>query len=370
MDAVVTTNDDDDRNRVFKKVALHQLIEESKKLGAGFQNETTGFSEDVATLLDIFLPGLMSPHDYANKPQFMFKREEVAYLCSEVIKVLSKESVVLRLMYPIKIFGSLYGQYQDMMRLFSAFGAPNDTFNSGDIDKFDYLFLGNFVDRGSYSLEVICLLFALKLRHPEQIHLIRGAHEDPKVNHVYGLAEECAQKLGENPNDPNSIFNMLNRAFSYLSLAAVIEDKALCVSCGVGNTTFALDEIDALSKPIQIAENPGTRIQKIVRDLLWSSPDNEEAVNQFLTYNSLPMLIRSKDCVVEGVDESPNSLVVTIFSATNYGGKHENNAGVLYFKKNSDLTSKTILPLSTQSDGNWIDESKSGMRPSTPPKKK
>ena len=76
---------------------------------------------------------------------------------------------MLKVKAPIKIFGDIHGQYTDLMRFFDLWGAPVDGTKNGDIESFDYLFLGDFVDRGSHSLETICLLLALKIKYPEQV---------------------------------------------------------------------------------------------------------------------------------------------------------------------------------------------------------
>lgn len=108
------------------------------------------------------------------------------------------------------------------MRFFDIWKAPAD---NGDIHAFDYLFLGNYVDRGHYSLEVICLIFALKLKYPKQIILLRGNHEDKNVNKYLGFGDECARRLGEDINDPNSCFAKINKAFENMPLAAMVTDK-------------------------------------------------------------------------------------------------------------------------------------------------
>jgi len=87
------------------------------------------------------------------------------------------------------------------------------------------VFLGNYIDRGAFSLEVICLLMALKLKYPKQVILLRGNHEDRNVNRHLGFGKECQQRLGEDINDPNSVFQKINNMFEYLPLGAVIEDK-------------------------------------------------------------------------------------------------------------------------------------------------
>ena len=81
------------------------------------------------------------------------------------------------------------------MKLFEHFGTPCDSTNQGDIDGFTYLFLGDYIDYGKYNVEVLCLLFALKLKHPDSIFLLRGHHEDIFVNKALGFAEECVAKF-------------------------------------------------------------------------------------------------------------------------------------------------------------------------------
>jgi protein phosphatase len=84
--------------------------------------------------------------------------------------------------------------------------------------------LGNYVDFGFNSLEIICLLFALKIKYKDSICLLRGGHEDIKINRIYGLAEECAIRLQENVNDEDSVFCLINQVFDYLPLAGLIDN--------------------------------------------------------------------------------------------------------------------------------------------------
>ena len=95
---------------------------------------------------------------------FHIKKEQVLELINEVTQVFTAQPMLIKaLKPPIKIFGNLHGDYNDLMRFFDIWRAPQET---GDIDSADYVFLGNYVDRGSQSLEVICLLLALKLKYP------------------------------------------------------------------------------------------------------------------------------------------------------------------------------------------------------------
>jgi len=108
------------------------------------------------------------------------------------------------------------------MRFFDLWGSPSDELENGDIDSFDYLFLGDFVDRGSHSLETICLLLALKLKYPNRIHLIRGNHEDRWINNGFGFSDECMNRLNEDPDEEDSVFNRINDLFDWLPLGAVV----------------------------------------------------------------------------------------------------------------------------------------------------
>jgi hypothetical protein len=97
--------------------------------------------------------------------------------------------------------------------------------NHSGIHENDACILGNYVDKGQYSLEVICLLMALKLKYPKQIMLLRGNHEDKHVNRYLGFGDECSKRLGEDINDPNSVFAKVNEAFEQMPLAAIVTDK-------------------------------------------------------------------------------------------------------------------------------------------------
>lgn len=142
--------------------------------------------------------------------------------------------MTLRLRCPIKIFGDIHGQFSDLMRFFDLWGTPCDTLKDGDIETFDYLFLGDYVDRGMCNLETVLILFALKVRYPDQIHLLRGNHEDRQINNGFGFLEECQRRINEDPEEEGSLFNKVNDVFDWMPLAAVIEDKIICLHGGIG----------------------------------------------------------------------------------------------------------------------------------------
>jgi protein phosphatase len=292
-------------------------------------------------------------------------------LCDEVIKVFAKEPALLKLRSPIKIFGNTHGQLGDLMKIFEHFGAPCDIMYKGDIDGFGYLFLGDYVDFGKFNIELVCLLFALKLKYPDQIYMLRGHHEDRKVNRIFGFAEECVSKMGDDLEDiENSVFHKINNVFDHLPLAAVVEDQIFCVHGGIGQTLRRIEEILNLEKPIDINHDPASNNDKIILDLLWSDPVMNETdlqdmpnpsrdifqkgyiikygiqrTRKFLAENNLRMIIRSHEPVGDGYEKIGNE-IVTIFSTMDYQGRNKNASCCIIIKKNSEIIPKVIFPTS------------------------
>ena len=351
----------------------------------------------------VFLEILFRSHDWNNLTEIKYtktvtdpnrmqiKKDLILTLIQECEDILKQEPNVIRMRAPVKVFGNLHGQYVDLLRIFESFGEPSERLGDGDIESFDYLFLGDYVDRGSKSIETICLLMALKVKHPDQIVLLRGHHEDPQINLHYGLAQECRMRLEEDPNDPSSVYASLNRMFEYLPLCAIIEDKILCLHGGISQSLKTIEDLEVINKPITINHMIQTQEQQALLDLLWADPcDNErdlgfkphtsrsifgnifkyglDRVQKFLTDNKLGILIRSHECVMEGFERNGQSEIITIFSATDYCGKYKNAGAVLIVKRNLEIIPKIIYPLNG-SAACWIDtEETLRLRPATPPR--
>lgn len=155
---------------MIRKISIDKLNDESKRIG--YQNVRPDLQSRRIyneNLISKFIDTLLRPFDWFTPEMeeihknLPFTTEEIELLLNETLKVVSKDQTLIRIKSPAKIFGNIFGQYNDLMRIFESFGHPSDDNSMGDIHLFHYVFLGDYVDRGYNSLEVILLLFALKV---------------------------------------------------------------------------------------------------------------------------------------------------------------------------------------------------------------
>lgn len=150
--------------------------------------------------------------------------------------------------------GDIHGQYLDLLRLFDHDGLPPEA---------NYLFLGDYVDRGKQSLETICLLLAYKIKYPDNIFLLRGNHECASINRVYGFYDECKKRFNV------KLWKIFGDCFNCLPVAALVSDKILCMHGGLSPDLNDLDQIRELTRPNDVPDNG------LLCDLLWSDPHPE-----------------------------------------------------------------------------------------------
>lgn len=139
------------------------------------------------------------------------------------------------------------------MELFRVGGMCPDT---------NYLFLGDFVDRGLYSVETLLLLLALKVRYPDRMTLIRGNHESRQITQVYGFYDECTRKYGS-----ANVWRYCCDVFDYMSLGAVVDGRVFCVHGGLSPTVVSLNQIRSIDRKQEVPH------EGAMCDLLWSDPD-------------------------------------------------------------------------------------------------
>ncbi|CAN1840921.1 Serine/threonine-protein phosphatase PP1 isozyme 1, partial [Linum perenne] len=124
--------------------------------------------------------------------------------------------------------GDIHGQYSDLLRIFENAGFP---------PRANYLFLGDYVDRGKQSLETICLLMAYKIKYPENMFLLRGNHECASLNRIYGFYDECKRRYSVR------LWKLFTDSFNCLPVAALIEEKILCMHGGLSPDLHSLDQV-------------------------------------------------------------------------------------------------------------------------------
>lgn len=263
-------------------------------------------------------------------------------ICDKVIEILIEESNIETISPPLTICGDLHGQFQDLLTLFEVSGTLEY-----DANQTKYLFLGDFVDRGFYSVETFLLLILYKLRYPTRIYLIRGNHESRSITSIYGFYDECFKKYG-NVN----VWKCCCDLFDYLSLGAYIEGGIFCIHGGLSPNLASIDDIKYLNRKLEIP-NEG-----LICDLLWSDPDEDvnnwrisprgagylfgkPQVEQFNHINGLNLIARAHQLIMEGYKELFDGNLVTVWSAPNYCYRCGNVASTL--KINDDLSREYII---------------------------
>ncbi|XP_022700121.1 serine/threonine-protein phosphatase PP1-like isoform X2 [Varroa jacobsoni] len=177
---------------------------------------------------------------------------EIMDLCDLVTPIFYSQPTLLDLDVPVHIVGDIHGQFSDLLRILEQGGFPPKT---------NYLFLGDYVDRGRASLEVIALLFIYKIRFPEHVFLLRGNHESLRINAVYGFFLECMNRFDA------ILYHRINEVFGYLPLAAVVGEKIFCCHGGLSPDLRDLRQVACMDRPIPEVPQEG-----LVCDLLWADP--------------------------------------------------------------------------------------------------
>lgn len=277
-------------------------------------NANVAMSEIKDIDLDDFIKRLLDA-GYAGKvtKSVCLKNAEIVAICQRAREVLLSQPALLELDAPVKIVGDVHGQYTDVIRMFEMCGFP---------PMANYLFLGDYVDRGKQSLETILLLLCYKLKFPENFFLLRGNHECANVTRVYGFYDECKRRCNV------KIWKTFIDCFNTLPIAAIVAGKIFCVHGGLSPALSHMDDIRNIARPTDVPD------YGLLNDLLWSDPADMEqdweanergvsycfgkrVITDFLATHDFDLICRAHMVVEDGYEFFNDRVLVTVFSAPN-----------------------------------------------------
>ncbi|PFH35358.1 serine/threonine-protein phosphatase PP2A catalytic subunit [Besnoitia besnoiti] len=277
--------------------------------------------------------------------------EEVRRLCAVLKDILVQEANVQPVRTPVTVVGDIHGQFHDLLEIFKC---------AGTCPSVNFLFLGDYVDRGLNSVESVSLVFLLKVRYRHRVTLIRGNHESRQITQVYGFYDECLRKYG-NAN----VWSYFTDVFDYLPLSALIEDQIFCPHAGLSPTIETLDHVRLLERFQEVPhEGP-------MCDLLWSDPEEQmpgwgmsprgagytfgqDISEKFNHVNGLKLIARAHQLIMEGFQWSQANNVVTIFSAPNYCYRCGNQAAIMKIDEHMNYTFIQFNPSLLQASGTEV----------------
>lgn len=247
-------------------------------------------------------------------------------LIEKSVDILKNTSTVINVPAPCVIIGDLHGNINDLINILRKFN---------DYSSCYFLFLGDYVDRGMNSIEVITLLLAMMCKFPNNFFLLRGNHEFANVNRQYGFHEEIQIVYRS-----DELWLGFQEVFSWLPLAAIVNNQIFCVHGGLSPSLHKVGSINEIQRPIKKYEN------SIVSDLVWSDPHDqikdfsenrrgsgvfygESAVKNFLVENNLKLMIRAHQCMADGFCTFACNNGVTVFSSSEYARLIHNKCGVM-----------------------------------------
>ncbi|KAG1141639.1 hypothetical protein G6F37_008939 [Rhizopus arrhizus] len=375
--SVVRTEMLENETATSTATSLHSILVNQKLKNDINSTHSTAYSKDQTTATTIRSIGWNLDIDEcihrllvvgrANRvsKSICFRNSEIVAICRAARQVFLNQPSLIELSAPIKILGDIHGQYHDLIRLFDLGGYPPDS---------NYLFLGDYVDRGKQSLETILLLFCYKIKYPENFFLLRGNHECASVTRVYGFYDECKRRTNM------KIWRTFVDAFNTLPIAALVASKIFCVHGGLSPSLESMDDVRNIIRPTDIPDHG------LINDLVWADPsddvdewaDNDRgvsycfgktAINEFLAKHNLDLVCRAHMVMQDGYQFFNQQTLVTVFSAPNYCGEFDNFAAIMSVSEQCLCTFSLLPPLVYQ----WNMRSQDAQnayrrrRPSPPP---
>ncbi|KHC47890.1 protein phosphatase [Candida albicans P60002] len=340
--------------RKHNKTLVHQLtkrISDSSTSSASGSPPLVGTSQKLEVDIDDIIARLLatkkrSTSRKSNKTRLPVETNELKYVLAKSRQIFLDQPTLLRLSPPVKIVGDIHGQFHDLIRIFNCCGYPPHS---------NYLFLGDYVDRGEKSLETILLLLCYKIKYPENFFMLRGNHESANITKIYGFYDECKRRL---PN--HKLWKNFIDVFNALPIAAVINEKIFCVHGGLSPDLNNFDQIENIKRPTDVPD------KGLLADLLWSDPDasvknfsltnwpkndrgvsyvfGKKHVDYFCSKFKLDLIVRGHMVVEDGYEFFNKRKLVTVFSAPNYCGEFNNFGAIMSVDKHLYCSFELIKP--------------------------
>jgi len=324
---------------------------------------TSHLHEREALLVDSIIETCLAAKTARPGRLVQISEGQLRALCTASRHVFLSQSALLELEAPIKICGDIHGQYHDLLRLFEYGGAPPES---------NYLFLGDYVDRGKQSIETITLLLAYKVKYPENFFLLRGNHETASVSRQYGFYDECKRRYN------CKLWRVFCDAFNTMPVCGLIDNKIMCMHGGLSPELHNFDQIRRIHRPTDVPETG------VLTDLLWSDPEKEiqgwepsdrgisyvfgaDVVSRFLRQHDLDLIVRAHQVVEDGYEFFAKRQLCTIFSAANYMGEFNNAAVIVNIDETLMCSFKVLKPVSGKKSQDCIAIKVSQDRSSTLP---
>jgi len=272
--------------------------------------------------------------------QAALSETKIRLLCMSTRELFLKDNNLAEVPAPMHIVGDIHGQYDDLIRHFEKVGFP---------DKENFLFLGDYVDRGKHSLETISLLLCYKIKYPDRVFLLRGNHECASINRIYGFYDECKRRYNI------KLWKTFTDCFNCLPIAAIVASSIFCVHGGLSPNFTNMDQIRCMERPQDIPD------YGLAADLLWSDPDEDitgwgendrgvswtfggDIIQSFLKENKLSLVARGHQVVEDGYQFFEKRRLVTLFSAPNYCGEFDNAGAIMSVSKDLLCTFSILKP--------------------------
>lgn len=254
--------------------------------------------------------------------------------------VIMSQPMLVQVEAPVRVCGDLHGQIHDLIQILRVGGMPPHS---------RYLFLGDYVDRGKHGTEVICLLMALKVLHPNHVYILRGNHETETICRTYGFFDECKRRYSIR------LFKEFCDVFNCLPIAAVAEGVALCMHGGLSPELESLSQIEAIKRPLVV------RDVGLACDILWSDPEEgttgwkhsergvsftfgADVVKRLCQRLNIDLILRAHQVVDNGYMFFADRRLVTVFSASNYCGEFTNNGAMMIMDEDCKCSFEVFKP--------------------------